>query len=80
MEKKRYIKCNWNMNGDRPKKVYTLTGEGKSLLNYTTDSLRGICRIMGTNNGPANEENLQFNVAESAKSKDNYNFRTEKQV
>jgi len=80
MEKKRYIKCNWNMNGDRPKKVYTLTGEGKSLLTYTTDSLRGICRIIGTNNSQTQDEHLQFNMAQSSKNKEDYAFRTESQV
>ena len=36
MEKKTFVKCQWNMNGERPKKVYSLTAEGKSLLEYTT--------------------------------------------
>jgi len=80
MEKKRYIKCSWNTNGERPKKVYTLTNDGKSLLNYTTDSLRGICRIMRTNNGQTPDENLQFNIAQSSKNKEDYTFRTESQV
>ena len=65
MEKKNFIKCNWNMNGDRPKKVYSLTGEGRSLLEYTTGSLKTICRIIGTDNNRSREENLQFNVARS---------------
>jgi PadR family transcriptional regulator PadR len=65
MEKKNFIKCNWNMNGDRPKKVYSLTGEGRSLLEYTTGSLKTICRIIGTENRQSHEENLQFNVARS---------------
>jgi PadR family transcriptional regulator PadR len=80
MEKKHYIKCNWNMTGERPKKVYTLTGEGKSLLNYTADSLRGICRIIGTNNGLTNDDHLQFNMAQSSKNKQDFAFRTESQV
>lgn len=80
MERKRYIKCNWNMNGDRPKKVYTLTGDGKSLLIYTAESLRGICRIIGTNNNHAEDEHFQFNMAQRSKNKDDYAFRTERQV
>jgi DNA-binding PadR family transcriptional regulator len=66
MEKKSFIKCQWNMNGERPKKVYSLTGEGKSLLEYTTGSLKTICRIIGTENNPSRDENLQFNIARSS--------------
>lgn len=66
MEKKSFIKCNWNMNGERPKKVYSLTGEGKSLLEYTTGSLKTICRIIGTENNQSRDENLQFNIARSS--------------
>ena len=66
MEKKNFIKCNWNMNGERPKKVYSLTGEGKSLLEYTTGSLKTICRIIGTDYNQSHDENLQFNIARSS--------------
>ena len=66
MEKKSIIKCQWNMNGERPKKVYTLTGEGKSLLEYTTGSLKTICRIIGTENNQSRDEHLQFNIAHSS--------------
>jgi PadR family transcriptional regulator PadR len=72
MEKKSYIKCQWNMNGERPKKVYTLTNDGKNLLNYTTGSLKTICRTMGTENIQAHVDNLQIKVAQSSKSKENY--------
>jgi DNA-binding PadR family transcriptional regulator len=32
------------MDNERPRKVYRLTGEGQSLLNFTEDSLSLICR------------------------------------
>ncbi|MEM2104770.1 MAG: PadR family transcriptional regulator [Candidatus Bathyarchaeia archaeon] len=44
LEKNKYIKSSWDMSGDRPKKVYTLTAEGRDLLNYAEDSLNIIRR------------------------------------
>lgn len=46
LEKKGYVKSAWNMTGDRPKKEYTLTVEGKHLLKLTEDSLNLICRSL----------------------------------
>lgn len=48
LEKKGYVKSEWNMNSERPRKVYKLTSEGQSLLNFTEDSLNFICRKIGT--------------------------------
>ena len=44
LEKKGYIKSAWNMNSERPRKVYTLTDQGKSLLSFTENSLIMICQ------------------------------------
>jgi DNA-binding PadR family transcriptional regulator len=44
LEKKGYIESHWNMNFDRPRKVYSLTAAGQSMLNYTEESLNLICR------------------------------------
>ena len=44
LEKKGFIDSNWNMNFERPRKVYSLTNEGQSMLNFTEDSLNLICR------------------------------------
>ena len=44
LEEKGYIKSQWNLNSDRPKKVYALTPEGGNLLNGTEESLNHICR------------------------------------
>jgi len=49
LEKKGYVKSEWNMNNERPRKVYKLTNDGQSLLNFTEDSLSLICRKIGTN-------------------------------
>ena len=67
MEKKNYIKCEWNMNGERPRKVYALTNNGKSMLDYTTGSLKAICKTLGTDKVQASAEidHLQFSIAQS---------------
>lgn len=52
LEKKGYVKSEWNMEGERPRKVYKLTAEGRNLLNFTEDSLNFICRKIGTNGMP----------------------------
>ena len=44
LEKKGYIESHWNMNFDRPRKVYSLTAGGQSMLNFTEESLNLICR------------------------------------
>jgi len=48
LEKKKYVKSEWNMGNERPRKVYKLTSEGQNLLNFTEDSLNFICRKIGT--------------------------------
>jgi DNA-binding PadR family transcriptional regulator len=48
LEKKGYVKSEWSMNNERPRKVYKLTNEGQNLLNFTEDSLNFICRKIGT--------------------------------
>jgi PadR family transcriptional regulator PadR len=44
LEEKGYIKSQWDLNNERPRKVYQLTNEGKNLLNFTENSLNHICR------------------------------------
>jgi PadR family transcriptional regulator PadR len=48
MEKKGYVKSAWNMNTERPRKVYKLTNEGKTVLSFTESSLNLICKNMVT--------------------------------
>lgn len=47
LEKRGYVKSEWDMKNDRPRKVYSLTTEGRNLLNFTEDSLNFICRKIG---------------------------------
>jgi PadR family transcriptional regulator PadR len=44
LQKKGYVKSEWNMSNERPRKVYGLTTEGQKLLNFTEDSVNFICR------------------------------------
>ncbi|MGB9684813.1 MAG: PadR family transcriptional regulator, partial [Candidatus Bathyarchaeales archaeon] len=52
LEKSGYVKSEWDMNNERPRKVYKLTTEGRNLLNFTEDSLNFICRKIGTTGIP----------------------------
>jgi PadR family transcriptional regulator PadR len=53
LEKKGYIKSEWNTDSERPRKVYTLTHNGKVMLNFTEDSLNLLCQKIGTSNSIA---------------------------
>ncbi len=44
LEEKGYIKSQWDLSNERPRKVYKLTNEGQNLLNFTENSLNHICR------------------------------------
>lgn len=54
LEKKGYVDSHWNMNFDRPRKVYSLTAAGQSILNYTEESLNLICRKLTITNQQEN--------------------------
>jgi len=62
LQKKGYLNSRWDLNNERPRRVYSLTHDGHSLLNGTEESLNHICRrltsiglnriyINGNNNG-----------------------------
>jgi len=68
MEKKKFVKHSWNMETDRPKKVYELTPQGKSMLDLTACSLRSICKSITKN--PTTEPNetqqaIEFHVSQT---------------
>jgi PadR family transcriptional regulator, regulatory protein PadR len=50
LEKKGYVDSHWEMNLERPRKVYSLTKEGQNMLSYTEGSLNMICRKISTTN------------------------------
>jgi DNA-binding PadR family transcriptional regulator len=57
LEEKGYVKSKWDLNNDRPRKVYYITLDGDNLLNGTEESLNHICRRLssiGLNRIPIN--------------------------
>jgi PadR family transcriptional regulator, regulatory protein PadR len=46
LEKKGYVKSVWSMDAEKPRKVYTLTTDGQTVLNFTEGSLGMICRTL----------------------------------
>jgi PadR family transcriptional regulator, regulatory protein PadR len=52
MEKRGYLKGTWNMNCERPKKMYSLTNSGKNIIEISEQSLNFICK----NLTPANNQ------------------------
>jgi DNA-binding PadR family transcriptional regulator len=44
LEKKGYVSSTWNMDFERPRKIYSITTDGQSMLNFTEESLNLICR------------------------------------
>jgi PadR family transcriptional regulator PadR len=44
LEKSGYVKSEWDVSSERPRKVYKLTAQGRNLLNFTEDSLNLICK------------------------------------
>ncbi len=59
LEKKGFVDSVWNTDFERPRKVYKLTADGQSMLNYTEDSLNLICRKINTT---TNSEMMQPTV------------------
>ncbi len=48
LEKKGYISSQWDMSNERPRKVYSLTNDGKTMLNFTENSLNLLCQKIGS--------------------------------
>ena len=44
LEKKGFVKSEWNMNSERPRKIYSLTSDGQNMLDFNEKSLNQICR------------------------------------
>src|SRR5512136_2297219 len=49
LEKKGYVSSVWNMETERPRKIYNLKNDGLNLLSFTEDSLNLICRRINLN-------------------------------
>lgn len=63
LEKKGYVKSVWNMDTERPRKVYDLTNEGKEVLSFTENSLNFICKNMST------DHKIQLQIAPNISTK-----------
>ena len=63
LEKKGYIKSEWNMESERPRKVYHLTNDGKSMLKFTENSLNLLCQKIGTTGAAKTEEGATLTMA-----------------
>ncbi len=59
LEKKGYVSSTWNMESERPRKIYSLTTDGQSMLNFTEESLNLICRRITIAN-PEQEQSLDI--------------------
>jgi PadR family transcriptional regulator PadR len=64
LEKKHYLKSTWNMDTERPRKVYELTNEGQSVLSFTENSLSLICKAM-TKDHKSTVQDSNFKVGSS---------------
>ncbi|MCL2173074.1 MAG: PadR family transcriptional regulator [Nitrososphaerota archaeon] len=73
LERKKCISSNWNMDGDRPRKVYQLTEEGNNVLNISEDALNLICQKMT----PNSNTNTTANTTDSTESPPNTNTGTQ---
>jgi PadR family transcriptional regulator, regulatory protein PadR len=56
LEKKGYIKSTWNIDTERPKKIYQLTNDGKTVLNFTENSLNMIYNTTAIKDGKISVE------------------------
>jgi PadR family transcriptional regulator PadR len=46
LEKKGYLKSAWDMTAEKPRKVYSITTAGQTMLKFTENSLQMICKTM----------------------------------
>jgi len=62
MEENGYIKSHWDLENDRPRKVYAITQQGTELLSCTEDSLGHIYRklAIGTGKIPFTGNSVNF--------------------
>ncbi len=62
LEKKGHVKSKWNMDTERPRKIYHLTDEGKNILSFTENSLNLICKKLSAQ--PFTDPDLTVESAE----------------
>ena len=67
LEKKGHVESRWNMDCERPRKVYELTSQGKNLLGFTENSLHLICKKMTNSDAAALEVSVRGNSKNSVR-------------
>jgi PadR family transcriptional regulator PadR len=65
LEMKGYVDSNWNVDFERPRKVYSLTTNGQNMLNYTEDSLNMIRNKITTNNLEITQQTISMITTKS---------------
>ena len=63
LEKKGHVESRWNMESERPRKVYELTSQGKNLLRFTETSLNLICKKMAKDTRATVEVSATGNIS-----------------
>jgi PadR family transcriptional regulator PadR len=61
LEKKGYLKSQWNLDSARPQKIFSLTKDGQTVLNFAEGSLN-LIRINLTSNKITTEEHTPIMV------------------
>ena len=62
LEKNGHVESHWNMESEKPRKVYELTSRGKNLLDFTENSLNLICKKMAKDTAATVELSVTGNV------------------
>jgi DNA-binding PadR family transcriptional regulator len=72
LEEKGYLESRWDLDAERPRKIYSLTAEGQGLLDCTENSLNHIHRKLSTLgvNRPSISEALRMNPFPTIKDSD----------
>jgi PadR family transcriptional regulator PadR len=63
LEKKGYLLSEWNMETERPRKIYSLTNSGQNLLAFTEGSLNLIVRNMPNTTAQPAPLTMQASIA-----------------
>ncbi len=61
LEEKGYVKSQWDLENDRPRKVYNLTSQGADMLTSMAVSLNHICKKLA--NGSDKRPKMKFRPA-----------------
>jgi DNA-binding PadR family transcriptional regulator len=74
MEESGCIKSHWDLENERPRKVYAITSQGTELLKCTEDSLIHIYRKLGTsaNKTPFNSNPIMYDPKSDKKNLNTY--------